>query len=270
VGRYELTGATGLKQADVIQSGPQTQWIYRGQLMVPPQPEPEDVRHEHDLLEKGHVRVVRGAEGTAVAWSVFAPNWASLYFAMEWLTDAPAPYTLKYFLAGWFEESFPDVASACRRIHAIIGKSDIHLSSRTFVQPANPNRPDIPEILKDALGNRAPPEFCVDCVYDKASGKFSVDRVGRKSEIARLWGMSPVSYPCINGLSYDQVVSAVYHRVLATGEPHYDHVCAAMVTPDSDVLWYTYQRVILPGMFRGSKKGVIVVSKEAPVDIKVV
>jgi len=267
----EPTGATGLNQADVIQTGPQTQWIYRGQLMVPPEPQPEDARQEHALLEhQGFVKVVRSPDGTMVTWAVFAPNWASLYFAMEWLGTMPGPYTLKYFLSGWFEETFPDATSARHRIHAIIGKSDIHLSSRTYVQPANPNRPDIPDLLKEALGNGAPPEFSVDCIFDSASGKFNVERVGRKSEIARVWGLSPVSYPCIIGHSYDQVVSAAYRQVLMTGAPHYDHVCAAMMTPDADVLWYTYQRVILPSKFSGSKKGVVVVSKEAPVDIKVI
>src|SRR5262249_52809732 len=244
---------------------------YRGQLMVPTEPEREDARQEHELLERqGFVKAVGGSGGTTIAWSVFAPNWASLYFVLEWLGETSGPYTLKYYLLGWFEESFADATSARRRIHAIIGKSDIHLSSRTYVQPANPDRTDIPDILKEALDRRPPREYCVDCVYDNGSGRFSVDRVGRKSEIARVWGMSPVSYPCINGLSYDHVVSAAYHRVLTTGQPHYDHVCAAMVTPDSNVLWYTYQRVILPGSFSGSRKGVIVVSKQAPVDIKVV
>jgi hypothetical protein len=271
MGRHEPIEVTGLKQVDVTHPGPQTLWIYRGQLMVPPEPQPEDVRQEHELLERqGFVKVVQAAEGTTISWAVFAPNWASLYFTMDWLGAAPAPYVLKYYLSGWFEETYPDMVSARHRIHAIIGKSDVHLSSRTYVQQANPNRPDIPDILKDALGHGPRPEFSVDCIYDSASGKFNVERVGRKSEIARVWGLSPVSYPCISGHSYDQIVSAAYRHVLMTGEPYYDHVCAAMMTPDSDVLWYTYQRVILPRNFTASKKGVVVVSKEAPVDIKVV
>jgi hypothetical protein len=260
-----------LKQVDVIHSGPRTQWIHRGQPMLAPEPQPEDVRQEHELLERqGFVKVVESSEGTTIAWSVFAPNWASLYYVMDWLGAASPPFILKYYLSGWFEETFPDATSARHRIQTIIGKSDIHLSRRTYVQTANPNRPDMPDILRESLGHGAPPDFSVDCIYDTASGKFNVERVGRKSEIARVWGLSPVSYPCISGHSYDQVVSAAYREVLTTGEPHYDHVCAAMMTPYADVLWYTYQRVILPSKFRGSKKGVVVVSKEAPVDIRVV
>jgi hypothetical protein len=260
-----------LKQAGANETGKTPQWISRGELMVPPLPEAADPRQEHELLERqGYVKIAHSPEGTVVTWAVFAPNWASLYFVMDWLGTMPAPYTLKYYLSGWFEETFPDSNAARHRIHAIIGKSDVHLSSRTYVQPANPNRPDIPDILRDALGDKVPPDYTVDCIFDNASGKFSVERVGRNSEIARVWGLSPVSYPCIIGHSYDQVVSAAYRRVLTTGEPYYDHVCAAMMTPEADVLWYTYQRVVLPSKFSGSKKGVVVVSKQGPVDIKVI
>jgi hypothetical protein len=260
-----------LELADVDQSGARTQWILRGEQVASTEPRPGDLREEHELFERdGFVKLVECPEGTTVMWSVFAPNWASLYAVMDRLDQAPAPVTLKYFLSGWFVETLPDSLSARRRIHTILAKSDIHLTSRTYVRPASPNRPDIPPILKQALEQNAPAEFGIDCVYDSASGRFSVERVGRKSEIARVWGMSPVSYPCINGLTYDQVVSAAYHRVLTTGEPHYDHVLAAMVTPASDVFWYPYQRVILPGKFAGSRKGVFVVSKQAPVDIRVV
>ena len=83
-------------------------------------------------------------------------------------------------------------------------------------------------------------------------------------------GPEPVSFPCLTGHSYDQVVSDAYRQVLKTGEPHYDHVCAAMVTPDSTTSWLTYQRVILPHHFPDGKQGVVVVSKQAPVDIRVI
>ena len=46
--------------------------------------------------------------------------------------------------------------------------------------------------------------------------------------------------------------------------------CAAMVMPDRNVIWYDYQRVILPAGFIGEKRGVTVLSKRAPVDIKVI
>jgi len=239
--------------------------------MAPPEPQPEDVRHEHELIERhGFVKVMQGPDGTTISWAVFTPNWASLYFMMDWLATTSAPYTLKYYLSGWFEECLLDATSARHRIHAIIGKSDIHLSRRAYVQRANPNRPDIPLLLKETLEHGPPPEYSVDCIYDSVSGKFNVERVGQKSEIARIWGMSPVSYPCMIGHSYDQIVSAAYREVLTTREPYYDHVCAAMVAPDSDVLWCAYQRVILPGAFSGSRKGVVVVSKGAPVDIRLV
>ena len=46
--------------------------------------------------------------------------------------------------------------------------------------------------------------------------------------IAKLWGLNPVSYPCLIGHSYDEAVSRAYPLVTRTGDPHYDHIYAAM------------------------------------------
>ena len=42
-----------------------------------------------------------------------------------------------------------------------------------------------------------------------------------------------------------------------------------MEANDANVIWFTYQRVILPHRFTDNKKGVVVVSKQSPVDIKI-
>ncbi|CAN5519200.1 hypothetical protein BH10PSE7_BH10PSE7_01650 [soil metagenome] len=247
-------------------------WIFRGQIMFPPESGQGNEAQENELIERhGFVKVSQSATGTEIKWSVFAPNWASLYFVLEWIDTFPAPYTLNYNLAGWFEERQGSHVAARDRILAILGKSDIHLTRRTFVQDADPGRADIPDLLKDVLQRGSVlPDYSIECILDNSSGKFNVERVGRKTEIARLWGMSPVSFPCLTGHSYDRIVSEAYRHVLKTGEPHFDHVCAAMVAPDAVTTWQSYQRVILPHTFSGSKRGVIVVSKGAPVDIKVI
>ena len=92
-------------------------------------------------------------------------------------------------------------------------------------------------------------------------------RVGSQSTIAQLWGMSPVSYPCLTGHSYDQAVSRIYPEVSRTGDPHYDHIYAAMASPVGDVMWVPYQRVVLPLQHGRSKKGVRIVTELAKVDI---
>ena len=246
-------------------------WIFRGQIMFPPDLGIDDMAQELDLIERhGFVKVTQSSNGTEIKWSVFAPNWASLYFVLEWIDTFPAPYTLHYNLAGWFEEHVGSQPAARDRIQAIIGKSDIHLTRRTFVQEADPSRPDIPDLLKDVLQRGSIlPDYSIECILDNSSSKFNVERVGRKTEIARLWGLSPVSFPCMTGHSYDRIVSEAYRQVVKTGEPHFDHVCAAMVTPDSTTTWQSYQRVILPHKFQ-SKPGVVVVTKVAPVDIRVI
>jgi hypothetical protein len=251
---------------------PEVSWIYRGQPLAPHEAFAHDTTREFELLDRqGFVKIKSSPRATQIEWSVFAPNWASLYFTMEWLHTFPGPYTLRYYLSGWFEEKYNDVNAARNRIDIIIGKSDIHLTRHTFVTEADPQRANIPDLLKTALDDGAVnPKFGVDCILDETSGKFSVERVGQKSEIARLWGMNPVSFPCLTGHSYDQVVSAAYRKVVMTDRPHYDHIIAAMSAPDATVFWCPYQRVILPHRFEGNRKGVVVVSKVGPVDIKVI
>lgn len=217
------------------------------------------------------VRVQTGPEGTEVRWTMFSANWSSLYFVMEWLPTQPAPYKLRYFLSGWFEESHDNADDAVGRIHELMGKSDVHLSTLTFVKEADPGKVKIPDLLSDVLNREsAEPDYTVDLVQDNETGKFIVERIGPRSCIANLFGLSPASYPARIGHTYDQIVSQAYLRVLKDGAPHYDQILAAMQRPDSDAVWYPYQRVILPHRFPDGTRGVSVVAELADVDIKVV
>ncbi|TMJ42045.1 MAG: hypothetical protein E6G89_04800 [Alphaproteobacteria bacterium] len=81
------------------------------------------------LDRQGFVKIKNSPRATQIEWSVFAPNWASLYFTMEWLHTFPGPYTLRYYLSGWFEEKYNDVNAARNRIDIIIGKSDVRRRS---------------------------------------------------------------------------------------------------------------------------------------------
>ena len=147
--------------------------------------------------------------------------------------------------------------------------------SPTFVDAARGPVP-IPEsthppLLRNALKDRTVlPDFSIDCVLDEVHKRFRVGRIGSETPIAKVYGFHPVSYPCINGLSYDYLVSEAYGKVVATGQPHYDHVIAAMTTPDGSVVWFPYQRVILPYSLPDGRRGVSVVSQVARVDIKIV
>ena len=103
----------------------------------------------------------------------------------------------------------------------------------------------------------------IDCAYDPSSQRYRVTRVGPQSTIAKLWGLNPVSYPCLIGHSYDEAVSRAYPQVTRSGEPHYDHIYAAMASARGDVVWVPYQRVVLPlaqgrrarGVARGGRGG---------------
>ena len=253
--------------------GEKSIWLAQGERVTGSEAEQLSNLDEDDALQRMGVVVVRTSHehGTTVRWAFFAPNWASLYYVMETLYLYPGPYHLHFFLAGWFRETYDNFEDARSRIHELVAKSDIHILARTFVHGAQPSSGKTPALLQDAISDlTVKPDFSVDLAVNDQDGRLYVERIGSQSALAKVFGLSPVSFPCMIGGSYDQVVSACYPRVIKTGEPHYDHVMAAMNTPDKRIIWFPYQRVVLPHRFPDGRRGVTVVSEVADVDIRVV
>lgn len=227
---------------------------------------------ERELLgQTGAVKLTETSNGMEIKWELFSANWASLFYLIETVHLYSGPFTLKYFVSGWFKETVNTPEEAKNRLQSLLAKSDIHIAQHTFVKDGEVFGERMPHILRDTLSDMAAiPEFSVDCVLDDDSGSFLVQRVGSQSGIAKLFGVSPVSVPCLTGNSYDEVVSEAYQKVVSEDKPHYDHVIAAMNLPDQSVSWVPYQRVILPHRFPNGDKGVAVVSELIDVDIKIV
>ena len=246
------------------------QWVQDGRIVAPPPgADPGQPIEERDLLQRcGYVKLVEGEGGTTIRWSMFSRNWASLYFAAEWLQGAFGPYQLQYYSAGWFNERHEQPWMAADRIHHLLHKSDVHLSQTVYIRQITESSRTVPPVLQKALkDNAASEDVSIDCAYDPSSQRFRVARVGPQSTIAKLWGLNPVSYPCLIGHSYDEAVSRAYPLVTRSGEPHYDHIYAAMASARGDVVWVPYQRVVLPLVHGRSRKGVRVVTELAEVDI---
>jgi hypothetical protein len=250
----------------------QEYWIHRGGLV----PRPEEI-HDEPVSDKellslyGYVRVNHDQYRTQVEWYCDAANFASLYFAKEWIGTFPGPYTLRYFLNGWFLETYDDPELARNRIDLLIAKSDTLLTSRVYVKELEPSSAKVPEVLRRAYEERSVPQrLSVDCVQDPKTSRFKVERIGEESAIGQFWGLSPNSYPCLNGNSYDDIVAQAYSKVLSSKKPSYSHVYAAMVRPDGEVAWIPYQRVVLPGPKSARLPTVTVVSEFTPVEIVVV
>ena len=246
-------------------------WIKDGKIKAPPGEGGLGSSEERALLHReGYVKTLESGTGTIVRWAMFSSNWASLYYALEWIHGALGPYQLQYYSAGWFTERFEQAWEASDRIHQLIHKSDVHLSQTVYIQDANEAGESVPLLLKQALHENAMDEdHSIDCLYDVTSQKFQVSRVGPKSTIAQVYGLSPVSYPCLTGHSFDHAVSRVYPGVIRTGSPHYDHIYAAMSSPTGDIYWIPYQRVVLPLRVGRNKRGVRIVTELTKVDIAV-
>jgi len=245
-------------------------WVLDGRIVpAPPMAEANAVLEERDLLQRsGYVKITENEQGTAIRWSMFSRNWASLFFTAEWLQGAFGPFQLQYYSAGWFNERHEQSWTAADRLHQLIHKSDVHLSQSVYIQKVTEPRRNMPPVLLRALrDNAASEDVSIDCAYDPSSHRFRVARVGPQSTIAKLWGLNPVSYPCLIGHSYDDAVSRAYPLVTRSGEPHYDHIYAAMASARGDVVWVPYQRVVLPLAQGRIRKGVRVVTELAEVDI---
>ena len=247
-------------------------WISKGRLEAWPDSELTNLADERKLLSRDGAVLVRvSADGIVVKWDANAPNWASLFFAREWIEIFEGPYTLNYFLTGWFSETFADATEAITRIGHLIANADIRLRTRVFVQSFDKIKPNVLEPLQEVYeNNRAGEDVSVDCFYDQQLNQFRVTRIGAASAIARFWGQSASTYPCLNGGAYDRIVSSIYSTVVETRRPHYDQVYAAMERPDGETGWIPYHRVIVPKTKATGESGVSVVSVFKPVDIVVV
>jgi hypothetical protein len=248
-------------------------WISKGCLV--PKPEPEDGKPlpERTLLDRYNlVKVTASPKGATIKWFAFGANWASLYFAKEWIGTFPGPYTLNYYMSGWFTEKYDDPLDARDRIDTLIAKSDLHLSSRIYTQSFDPDTCQLPDLIRRTYETGvAPPEASVDCSMDEETGRVKVERIGPQSAIAKLWGVSPVSTPCLAGTNYDKVTAKGYFEAVRTGQPYYDHIYAAMMGRDGEVSWIPYQRIVMPhARKRGRNRMVSVVSEVTQVAIAVV
>lgn len=247
-------------------------WILKGRLTAWPGNDLGHLADERKLLAReGYVLIETGAHGTSVRWVTTAGNWSSLFFAREWIGTYPGPYTLNYFMSGWFSETFADAAQARERVEVLISKSDVLLRSRVYVQAFDPSKAKLGGVLRQAFEQGSGPDnLSVDCDFDALSRQFKVRRLGEDSAISKTFGMSTATYPCRNGGAYDRVISAAYRDVIETGNPHYDQVYAAMIHPDGDTVWMPYHRVIVPRGKPGQAACVSVFSEIRPVSITVV
>jgi hypothetical protein len=243
-------------------------WVSNGRFVPPPEGSSSPAEERALLRRHGFVKIVESESGTLMCWSMFSANWSSLFFAAEWVHGALGPFQLQYYSAGWFNERFEHAHVAAERIRHLIHKSDVHLSQTVYIR-SPPHKPKVvPQLLKQVMRDNAAEEDCsIDCLYDQAAQRFRVIRVGPNSTIAKLWGTTPVSYPCLTGHSYDHAVSRIYPQVTRTGEPHYDHIYAAMASANGDVVWVPYQRVVVRLNLGQRARAVRVVTELAEVDI---
>jgi hypothetical protein len=244
-------------------------WVHNGEIepaFAGADLKPED---EDNFLKTGSVRLTTGDLGTEIKWVVNSPCFASLFKTIQWLPSVKAPYILRFFAIGWFEEVYRGPEAAMKRVEHVLARGDRHFTSRVFIEQRSPEESSMSSVLQSALqGQKAADDYAVDCSFDPDSHLFKVERIGPQSAIGRVWGTYPTSFPCQVEGSFGDPVNATYEDVLRTGKPRYDHVLAALRLPDNALHWVPYQRVVVPNKFN-NKSGVVVFAQITRVDIQV-
>lgn len=238
----------------------QEQWIAHGKIIARPTHASGSRLSDKTLLfQQELVKVETTPAGTSCKWVMFGANWTSLYVLRELLSTYVAPYTFEFFNTGWFNETFQSVTDARLRVDQLISKSDVRFSTRTYTRSFSTSDHAMTPRLKSMWNSGGLDESSsVHCTINTELEQTVVDYIGPNSALAKVWGVSPVSYPTLSGHSYDRVVSKSYYEVIRTGRPHFDHVLAAMVRPDGIVQWLGYQRLVFPKS--GTKNGLPQVS----------
>ncbi len=246
-------------------------WSIAGKIEFLPCDVPNNVNLlERECLEQGGVRVTAGEKGTEVRWLTQTPSTSSLFAVLEWLPNAALPIVLRYHASGWFEEFYDSAIKASKRVEEIISRCDRHFPVRTFVEEVEISEKLVATQLMDIYRRpETADDYSVECEYSSSRDRFTVERIGARTPIAKFYGTYTNSYPCTVS-SYGDRVSAAYRAVLDSGRARVDHVLAAFRLPGNQVHWVPYHRLILPVLRTGKSNRVQVVSKIAPVAFQVI
>ena len=239
---------------------------------VRPQQASSDAKPSEDRkhFDRGGVRLTTGNVGTEIKWHVQTPCIGSLFAVMDWVTSVSAPYALRFYLSGWFEEFYQTPKAVIERLDAIIRNGDRHFPISTFIYEIEPSEKLLTPLLSDCFDRKISPDsYAIDCVLDETSQRFVVERVGENSPIAKFYGVYPSSFPCQAG-SYGDMVAQGYRHVLNSGKPRADHVLAAFRLPDNQIHWVPYHRLILPLHSIEKRTAVSVISQISPISFKVI
>ena len=176
-------------------------WIKSGAICPrPAKPDGGTISDRKLLHEMSLVKLETGSDGSRVSWVMFGANWSSLYFLSEFITTCVAPITLRYFNAGWFEETLDTPVDAARRLRDLLAKSDVRFAERAYVASFTQERKKMPERLLNALDDvEGADAAAITCAIDTNREIVTVESVGRDSLLGRIWGVSPVSFPCQTG-----------------------------------------------------------------------
>ncbi|MCP5080493.1 MAG: hypothetical protein GY948_02220 [Alphaproteobacteria bacterium] len=236
-------------------------WISNGKL-IEIDPSVVERRGVDSLLRDDRlVLVTVNSRGTSVHWYLANASWSSLYSVISHLRVCPSPFQLNYFVEAWATERFVSSKEAGRRIDELIGKSDVRLSRKAYIDERELDKGAMPQLLQLAYEEHAAmTEHRVDTVFHEDSNMFYLERAGENSLLSRImgehWTTEFAGREEVSDTDFDYEVMSYYENVLTTDAPRFDHVFASITPPGGAPIWASYLRLIVPSKFEDGRIGV--------------
>lgn len=250
-------------------------WIRDGKIVELESADIERRGVDSLLRDDRLVMVCISSRGTSIHWYLANASWSSLYFVISHLRVCPAPFQLNYFVDAWASEQCSGAKDAGRRIDELIGKSDVRLSRKAYIDERELDKAVMPQLLQLAYDEHAAlTEHRVDTVFHEERNMFFLERAGENSLLSRImgehWTAEFSGREEVPDTDFDYEVMSYYENVLISDAPRFDHVFASITPPGGTPIWASYLRLIVPSKFEDGRIGVSSFCQASPLAPKLI
>lgn len=196
--------------------------------------------------------LVRSSGNTMlVRWDPEHADASSIEAAIDRISEADAPTTLRFYKSGWFKEHYAHAQDAAKRIREVQSMRDVKIAHPAFIAEQAYEVEKLPPLIKCMMRHSCfYEEYAIENFLDEGIGDFLPSYSGVRSATSRVLGADwiekgSLDHCVANQPSVNELVSA-YHRVLDGWNPRYDQVIVALVPEGGEPVWVPYHRVTVP------------------------
>lgn len=246
----------------------------------------------NDLMYRfyGMLKVEIGQQGVLLSWDVKHARDRALDAALDFVRNARARVTLRFYFGGWDQEDYRRAEEAAARLEWTRAFADVTPMTRTAVRTRPFSeitaRQDAFGVLTRAFqdsGGILTPELrrflaerhladeLVLFEPEATQGELVYAHIGGSSPIADLYGSDWVSGvigrrydedPCVAGST--RALWEPYEQVVKCGEARFDHVRTLVTMEDREGTWVPYERLLHPYRLADGRAGLALLSRRTP------